>query len=231
MSSLFYNATTVASIYISVAFNIEVFVAIAHSAHHKQIFNDRSITVMVIAIWLVSIIYPLSTYLSISRVVNGLCYVSYNWQQSGLTISICNFMIRFTIPVVAFLICYLLIFKFLLRRKRNVSVLHLSSSTAAVLPQYPIDTFGRARNNVAITLLYTLVIHFLTTTGNQVLVLLYACGYSYDTTAILPQLFALATYVSSCINPFVYVVKYERFRQAVKNIWGGYLPTLSTVSK
>ena len=217
LSTYIYNATTLASIYILVAFNIEIYFAIAHSINHKKIFNNRSVTVIVIAIWCASIVYPLAIYLSLSRVVNGLCYVAYNWQKWGSLISIVNFMIRFIIPGLAFLMCYLLILKFLLRRKRRVHGLPLSSSPAIGLQPNPPDIFGKARSNVAITLLYTLIFHFVTTTGNQILVLLYAFGYFYDTTSMMPQLFVLAMYISSCINPFVYTAKYELFRRAVRN--------------
>ena len=197
---------------------MKIYFAIAHSVYHKKIFNNRSVTVIVIAIWCASIAYTLALYLGLSRVINGLCYVGYYWQKLGTIISIVNFLISFIIPGIVFLICYILIFKFLLRRKRRVHVFPSSSSSASGLqPNHP-DIFGKARRNVAITLLYTLTFHFLTTTRNQILVLLFAFGYSYDTTAIMPQLFALAMYISSCINPFVYTVKYERFRTAVKHI-------------
>ena len=186
---------------------MEIYFAIAHSVFHKKIFNNRSVTIIVIAIWCASIIYPLALYLGLSRVVNGLCYVGYYWQKLGTFISIFNFMIKFIIPSLAFIMCYILIFQFLLRRKRRVHVFPSSSSSAAELPPNHPDTFGKARSNVAITLLYTLTFHFLTTTGNQILVLLFAFGYSYDTTAIMPQLFVLAMYLSSCINPFVYAAK------------------------
>ena len=217
LSSFMYNATTIASIYIMVAFNIEVYVAIVHSEYHNRIFTHRSVIIIVIVTWFLSLIYPLSTYLILARVVNGLCYVAYNWQLAGMTISILNFVIRFGIPTVSFLICYLLIFKFLLA-KRRIKV--LPSAKSAGLPiTYQIDSFAKARNNVAITLFYSLILHFLASGGNQILVLLYGFGYSYDTTALLPQLFALALYFNSCINPIIYVIKYERFRLTVKTLF------------
>ena len=77
------------------------------------------------------------------------------------------------------------------------------------------NDYARARNNVAITLFYTLIIHICTSAGTQTLVLLTAFGYIYDSTSVLVQILQLALYSNSCINPFIYLIKYERFREAV----------------
>lgn len=77
--------------------------------------------------------------------------------------------------------------------------------------------YTRASHNVAITVLYTSVIHVVAWTGNQVQVLMGAFSF-IDSTSSLFQMCILFTYITSCVNPVVYVVKYREFRQAFNNI-------------
>lgn len=75
--------------------------------------------------------------------------------------------------------------------------------------------YSRVRKNVAMTLLYTLGIHVLAATGNQTLSVMTAFGYPIDTKGLLFQILRLMTYIGACTNPFIYVIKYGRFRAAV----------------
>lgn len=77
--------------------------------------------------------------------------------------------------------------------------------------------YTRASHNVAITVLYTSIIHVVAWTGNQVQVLMTAFSF-VDSTSSLFQILILFTYITSCVNPIVYVVKYKEFRQAFNNI-------------
>ena len=74
----------------------------------------------------------------------------------------------------------------------------------------------RARRNIYYTLSYTLVLHVITWSGNQIEFLMYGFGFALDTTALWFTIPLLAIYVSSFINPIIYAIKYERFREAVK---------------
>lgn len=75
--------------------------------------------------------------------------------------------------------------------------------------------FSRASHNVAITVLYTLIIHVIAWSGNQVQVLMTSFGFVVDTSSSLYQILLLATYCTSCVNPVVYVIKYKEFRRAI----------------
>jgi Na+/H+ antiporter NhaC len=77
--------------------------------------------------------------------------------------------------------------------------------------------YSRASHNVAITVLYTVVIHVVAWTGNQVQVLLTIFGYVNTSTSLLNQILLLVSYLTTSINPVIYVMKYKEFRQALSS--------------
>jgi hypothetical protein len=124
------------------------------------------------------------------------------------------------VPLILYITCNLLI----LRRIQQQSRVALTSNTdvpriagGGTVKSRPGSGMGytRARKNVAITLLYTLGIHVLAATGNQTLSVMTAFGYPIDTKGMLFQILRLMTYVGACTNPYIYVIKYGRFRAAV----------------
>lgn len=80
--------------------------------------------------------------------------------------------------------------------------------------------YSRASHNVAITVLYTVVIHVVAWTGNQVQVLLTIFGYVNTSTSLLNQILLLVSYLTTSINPIIYVMKYKEFRQALSSYRG-----------
>ena len=205
MTYVTFNTTTIASEYILVAFTIEVYLAIARPLQHKVIFARPVITVSVVIVWLLSAIYSLCISAAVARVVNDLCYIGYYWLSSGRQVTISMVIVKNVIPISVYVTSYVLILRSLRRRVQVQS--HQS------------DPYTNARVNVAITLLYTLVIHVIAWSGSQVQNVMSSFGYQLDASSICYQLLRLATYISGCINPFIYLLKYDRFRDAVKHMF------------
>lgn len=90
------------------------------------------------------------------------------------------------------------------------------SSSQQQHPQQSKRQYSRASHNVAITVLYTVVIHIVAWTGNQVLTLSTAFGYVNNPASQLNQFLLLATYLTSGVNPVIYVMKYNEFRRALR---------------
>lgn len=80
------------------------------------------------------------------------------------------------------------------------------------------DKFWHARRNVALTVFYTIILHIITWTGSQVQLLFSTFGYALDSNSPLAQVLQLLIYCNSCVNPIIYVIKYERFREGVARI-------------
>ena len=76
-------------------------------------------------------------------------------------------------------------------------------------------SLSKARRNIYRTLFIIIVIHMVAWSGNQVQFLLFGFGFPFDTTSLITQLPLLAVYLSTFINPIIYIIKYEKFRRAV----------------
>lgn len=237
MSNFLYNTSSLASTYILAAFTIEVYIAIVHPVFHKNHFHHKLVAVMVVGAWIIGVSYCMGMSMGIARVINGICYVTLGWPPIALGGGFAAFLLRMGVPILCYGVCYVLIFASLKSRakiaaqtvatktstkKRGEMKIHPQTSslptatpTAASASQ---KQFSRASQNVVTTVLYTTVIHVVTWTGNQVLIFMTAFGYVTDFQAPTFQVLLLATYCNSCVNPFVYIVKYREFRRAVKRI-------------
>lgn len=65
-------------------------------------------------------------------------------------------------------------------------------------------------------LVIAIVIHITFWSVAQSLYVAYSFGYPLDFTSALYSAPVAMIYVSSCANPIIYVLKYERFRKAVR---------------
>lgn len=281
--------SSLASAYILAAFTIEVYMAIVHPVTHKNVFNRRLVTILVVVAWIIGIGYPLGTHMGIASVVDGMCIPFDRWASVAVPMSIFNFLMRMGFPIMCHTVCYALIFTFLKDRARvakqqrhvasNIVVPivanlhpsffeqqptnHTQATATSTNHKQPLQLFSsrrisrsvatsqsgenvimpteaanqnaagatptsphtsqkqyylKASHNVAITVFYTLIIHVLSWTGNQVQVLMTAFGYTLDVTTNLYQILLLAIYTNSCVNPIVYAIKYTQFRRAIKRL-------------
>ena len=160
--------------------------------------------------WLLSFAYQLWLSLTITEVVNGYCFIGYNWAMVKISISIFNLILKIVILSSCNVICNILIVR-ALKRKVTVRSTITSSShiTKTTNNETNEDRFLKARANVVIVLLYTVILHIITWTGYQILILLSAFGYSFLPTDLISQILLLPTYIGGWINPVSYVIRYE----------------------
>ena len=221
----------------------EVCYAIVHPIRHSNVFNKRLIYITISAIWTCSVAYSLGFYVGTSKVIEGSCHVSYGWSSIPVTASIIDDLIKLIIPVLCYGTCYVKIAIFLhvegkikpLSQNRNIRQenvsFHNTAKDTGIRQVYLLNDnteenyirqinlssyYQKARKNVAITFFYTVIIHIITSAGSQALKLLTASDYPSDAIPVINQILPLALCANSCINPFIYLIKYERFREAVK---------------
>ena len=121
------------------------------------------------------------------------------------------------IPFAIFTFCYLKIIRSLhtkinpLQRDTKV-VQHIEDKFISFRDS---NAYMKCRKNIAITLFYSTVMLIASWTGNQLQLLAYAYGYPLDMTSLLYQLLLLFVYLNGCVNPFIYITKYKRFRAVV----------------
>jgi hypothetical protein len=214
LSGLATTATATVSSYILTAFAIEIYLAIIHPTLHKNYVTRRNIVIFVVGNWFVSVAAPAGILLKLSRVIGGLCYYSYEWPSMGISVGIANLVVRMAIPLAIYVFCYSRIVIFLRSRNKINSASSILSNHQS--PTHQPVAYVRAQRNVILTVFYAIVLHAFTWTGYQVFLMMAALDTPLSTTSPLSQVLQLGVYTNSCVNPIVYVVKYERFRKAAK---------------
>lgn len=215
LSGLATTATATVSSYILAAFAIEIYLAIIHPTLHRNYVTRRNIVIFVVGNWFFSVAAPAGILLMLSRVIGGLCYYSYNWPSIGIPVGIVNLVVRMAIPLAIYIFCSSHIVIFLRSRSKINSVSSVLSSHQSPAHHQPV-AYVRAQRNVILTVFYAIALHVFTWTGYQVFLMMAALDTPLSTTSPLSQLLQLGVYTNSCVNPIVYVVKYERFREAAK---------------
>jgi 7 transmembrane receptor (rhodopsin family) len=162
--------------------------AIVHPVLHKNIVNRRLVAVMVTIAWCIGFVNA-TAFFSVARVVNGVCYGNYNWSSVVVPLSTSIFLVKMVFPMLIYATCYILTFISLKRRARKVAIAVPTAAVASYradnspsqppavlavsmttpLTEADMHSYSRASHNVLVTVLYTLILHVIAWTGNQVI--------------------------------------------------------------
>lgn len=216
LNSILLWGMLVSSTYNLIAITIERYMMVVHPVVHKTSFNRRRIMYVAGAIWFVGLAYIVPT--ANSLVIDGVCFL-YNdfsdpvWQKAYgfLTVTVSYF-----IPMLVHPILYTHMVVVL--RKRSIKMaqrLHLDSNIGKAAEQ-PEHKMSRAQKNLLKTAAIVTIAFFLCWTWNELVYFFLNLGLNVDA-AFYSFTIAVANF-NSCINPFIYIFKYEEFRKTVHGL-------------
>ena len=140
--------------------------------------------------------------------MSEVCYM-YQFWPSSLFKSIWGVglvVVSFLIPILILIYCYGRIVWVLTRRID-------SSLTSTGLN----DTFHVARTNTIKTLLTVALCFVICWSNNQIYYLIYNLGFEVDWTSTYYNFTVLMVFLNSTVNPFIYLIKYKDFHDALRN--------------
>ena len=212
LSNMFLWLGFIASLYNLIALTIERYFEIVHPIQHKLMFNRRKAVIAIISVWVWSVIYNSLALVPESGLEGGVCYVLTIWAFPGakVILGIFNLFVKMILPICIFSYAYLAMAKSLSKRTDQST----TSGTNA-------KSFLAVRRNVFKILACAVSIHVISWIVNQCLIFAYAFGYALDFTSILYNVALAAVYLSTCANPVIYVLKYQRFRVAMRQAFCG----------
>lgn len=181
--------------------------AIVHPVRHKLVYSRQLVHMVVACVWVIGLVFALCVNINVTVIIGEHCMVIYRWGAIALPMSWVNFILKMLIPIIVFVVCNVRIFKSLQNKVHGVSQTSQSQEHRA-----------RASRNVALTVMYTLILHTASWTGYQVVVLMSAFGFPLDISTVMFKLLLLLNYVTSCINPVIYVYKYKELRVALVRV-------------
>ena len=117
--------------------------------------------------------------------------------------------IEFLLPLMILLICYGRIIWILTRRIDSTF-----NKTGNIN-----DTFQLARTNTLKTLMIVTLAFVICWSNNQIYYLRYNLGYNTDWTGTYYKFTVIMAFLNCTINPFIYVIKYQDFKKALKSLF------------
>ena len=169
---------------------------------------------------------------SLFQVIDDVCRVSTLWPNEDIKMvwGIVIISLQFFIPFLILIICYGQIIWVLTRRintdlMKNKSVLKDSESCndrekntniATQVRDTGRDMFQVARRNTIKTLLIVGFCFIICWSQNQIMYFMYNCGIHFNFNGTYIQFTVLMVFVNCTVNPFIYLIKYKDYQEALK---------------
>ena len=163
------------------------------------------------------------------QVIDGVCRVSTLWPNEDVKIiwGIVIISLQFFIPFLILIICYGQIIWVLTRRintdlMKNKCTMDNSqfpganTDTAVQVNDTGKDMFQMARRNAIKTLLIVGLCFIICWSQNQIMYFMYNCGIHFNFNGTYIQFTVLMVFVNCTVNPFIYLIKYRDYQEALK---------------
>ena len=147
-----------------------------------------------------------------------MCQINSVWpsDEAKTAFGILLMFIEFFIPFTILSFCYGRIVWVINRRINTDLVRNGGMSTTAHLAK---DKFLLARRNTIKTLLIVGLCFIICWSQNQVVYVMYNCGYNFNFNGIYFQVTILMVFLNCTVNPFIYLVKYRDYQEALKKFF------------
>jgi hypothetical protein len=199
-SRLFLYGPIMTSTWNLVALAFERYMEIVHPIRHKLSLTKKKVVAAISGVILGCMTYKLILDIAVAKIIDGVCVTGWFPNQTsvafGLTI---NAFLEFFLPVSLIAFCYIEMAR-AVRRKINVSTSGNSQ-------------MNRASKNI-LKILSIVVISVVVSAGpRQFLYLYFASGQPIEVNGEPFIITLILNYSSCCVNPFIYMLKYEEFQK------------------
>ena len=153
------------------------------------------------------------------QVVGGRCYIYAFWPSVLVNRAFGVFLIfvQFIIPLFILMYCYGRIVWVLTRRiATNVGSNSSGNKMEAVIR----DKFLLARTNTIKTFLLVGLCFIICWSNDQIFFLMYNLGYDVNFNGTYYKFNVSMVFVNCTVNPFIYLVKYKDYQQALRQLCG-----------
>ena len=213
--SLFTSST-----YNLIMLTIERYLSIIHPIWHKMKFTKKMVIASILFVWLfgasfnAALLFPTS-----GLTANGKCRVLMFWPEGHWqnAVGVVAIFILYFIPLFIFTILYTRIF---IKLRQSVRSAVINDPARNFRQPGAVTPIARARNNVLKTLFIVVCSFIFCWTWNEIYFLIFNVGGGeIDFTSAFYNFTVVMIFMNCCINPFIYVAKYEEFQKATKRIF------------
>ena len=210
----------VSSTYNLVALTIERYLAVVHPIWHKLKFGKDKVLVSVAIAWVIGPLFNIAYMHPTAAVLeNGACsvYDQYPNQETRRFVGILTIIVQYFAPLGCLAFCYGKMAWVLHKRAEGDKAGDTKGADAKETKKNA--SMARARRNVIKTLALVAFFFIFCWTWNQIYYLMFNLGYPADFTSTFYHFTVVMVFCNCCINPFIYVIKYEQFKKGLKRLF------------
>ncbi|ELT87477.1 hypothetical protein CAPTEDRAFT_113077 [Capitella teleta] len=205
LTKTFLWGSLVTSTYNLVTMTLERYLSIVHPILHKNRWNKKVFIACICMVWVLGFGYNLAFMVPSTVIIGGDCNLYYKWPsvetQQGQ--GIFTIVFQFFIPLIVLIVCYS---RMALILKGKIQPTDDANNKAS-------KNMARARRNVIKTLILVGVSFVLCWIWNQILFVLFNLGFPVNFNGNFYHFTVVAVFCNCCINPFIYIIKYEQFQR------------------
>ena len=208
------------STYNLVVLTIERYIEIVFPIYHKVSFSRTKATLSLVSVWVFSIAFELAGKTPPTYTENGQCHFIARWPShtARRVYGIWVVIVKFFLPLIVLIYCYGHIAVMLQKRIENAP--SNGPQTAAERSRNAqVARLQKGKRNTVKTLALVATAFVLCWSCNQFYFLFYNIGYNLSLKSDFYHFSVIMNFVNSCINPIIYVFKFEQFQEATKRLF------------
>ncbi len=215
LNQVFIWSLFIASSYNLIAITIERYIEIVHPFVHKKYFNRTKAYIGMGLAWFIGFFYKPSFFIPSSFVIKSIpiCILT-----ASRFLGVFAFFVEYALPVTVIIYCYTQMAMSLKMRVGPDTGINTQMSVCQRQRQHKMT---KIKKNILKTLFIVASCYFICWTGNQVLFLLYNLGAVINFFTVFYHITVTLCFLNTCINPFIYIVRYKQFQHALKRLLCG----------
>lgn len=210
----------VTSTYNLAALTLERYAAIVYPIWHKNNFTKKKAYLLMALSWIFGPAFNMAYMIPTAGLQeDGSCTV-YSIYPSTLiqsVVGVITVVVQYLFPLALLAFYYLQMWR-VLRVKVSPGSNEGQANGQAQVKTKP-DSMARARTNIIKTLVLVAVSFIVCWTWNQIYYLSYNLGYDADFTCTFYHFTVVMVFCNCCINPFIYIAKYEQFQKGTRALF------------
>ena len=185
-----------------VAVSCERYMEIVHPVRHKLILTRRRVIAILVFVWLFGVCFKMMAVMPALKVINGVCKSgNYPTESVKIFVLLLHSVVEFFVPVCIIAFCYIEMFRAVHKLRFSGSVGKISKPSKKI-----------------IQILITVTLCFIISAGpKQIYRFLGSINVVHVVyVGSLYKSMLFVNYAMSCLNPFIYIFKYEDFQKGAR---------------
>lgn len=180
---------------------------------HRTSFTKRRALFLLVSVWVIGLGFN-AGYMIPTAIVGKdgkTCHIYENWPSDNFrkVFGVCMTTVQFFIPLTILIYAYVRIV-YVLKAVRNIHEKNEGSRQSR---------YHHAQKNTIKTLAIVAMSFVLCWSWNQIYYTMMNLGFPTDFASPFYHFTVICVFLNCCINPFIYVVQYERFQIAMKEMF------------